>query len=97
MDGSAIAFDVRFVHNGVAPEAGAAMGVSGCKRRNIMCDVNVFVRTNGVEEKVLENVDLIEETDAGMHLVNIFGEERTLRAKMVLYNNSEKRMIFQAL
>ena len=25
-----------------------------------MCDVNVFVVKNGVEEKVLENVDLIE-------------------------------------
>lgn len=62
-----------------------------------MCDVNVFVVKDGVEEKVLENVDLIEEVADGMHLVNIFGEERTLKAKMVLYNNSEKRMIFQSV
>ena len=62
-----------------------------------MCDVNVFVLKNGVEEKVLENVDLIEEVADGMRLVNIFGEERTLKAKMVLYNNSEKRMLFQAM
>lgn len=60
-----------------------------------MCDVNVFIINNGVEEKVLENVDLIEEVAEGMHLVNIFGEERTLKAKMVHYNNSEKRMVFQ--
>ena len=60
-----------------------------------MCDINVFVVKNGVEEKVLENVDLIEEVADGMRLVNIFGEERTLKAKMVLYNNSEKRMLFQ--
>ena len=60
-----------------------------------MCDVNVFVIKNGVEEKVLENVDLIEEVADGMRLVNIFGEERTIKAKMVCYNNSEKRMIFQ--
>ena len=60
-----------------------------------MCDVNVFVVTNGIEEKVLENVDLIEEVAEGMRLVNIFGEERILKAKMVHYNNSEKRMIFQ--
>lgn len=63
--------------------------------RFIMCDVNVFIVNNGVEEKVLENVDLIEEVAGGMHLVNIFGEERTLKAKMVHYNNSEKRMVFQ--
>ena len=59
-----------------------------------MCDVNVFVLNNGVEEKVLENVDLIEEVADGMRLVNIFGEERTLKAKMVHYNNSDKRMLF---
>jgi len=66
-------------------------------RRTAMCDVNVFVRKNGVEEKVLENVDLIEEVTGGMRLVNIFGEEKTLNARMVSYNNSEKRMIFQSL
>ncbi len=60
-----------------------------------MCDVNVFVVKNGVEEKVLDNVDLIEEVADGMRMVNIFGEERTLRAKMVRYDNSEKRIVFQ--
>ena len=60
-----------------------------------MCDINVFIVNDGVEEKVLENVDLIEEIAGGVHLVNIFGEERTIKAKMVLFNNSEKRMVFQ--
>jgi predicted RNA-binding protein len=60
-----------------------------------MCDINVFVLKNGTEEKVLENVDLIEEVPDGLRLVNIFGEERTLRAKMVRFDNSEKRMLFQ--
>lgn len=60
-----------------------------------MCDVNVFILKDGVEEKVLENVDVIEAVDGGMHLVNIFGEERTIRATMINYNNSEKRMLFQ--
>ena len=60
-----------------------------------MCDVNVFIVKNGVEEKVLDNVDLIEEVADGMRLVNIFGEEQTLKAKMIHYNNSDKRMVFQ--
>ena len=60
-----------------------------------MCDVNVFVIKNGIEEKVLENVDLIEAVDDGMRLVSIFGEERMLKAKMIRYNNSDKRMVFQ--
>lgn len=62
-----------------------------------MCDVNVFVMKNGIEEKVLENVDIIEAVAGGMRLVNIFGEERTLNAKMIRYDNSEKRMVFQLL
>lgn len=62
-----------------------------------MCDVNVFLRKDGMEEKILENVDVIEAVDGGMHLVNIFGEERTIQAKMVHYNNSEKRMLFEAV
>lgn len=61
----------------------------------MMCDINVFVKKNGVEEKVLENVELVEESAQGVRLVNIFGEERLIKAKMVLYNNSEKRMVFQ--
>jgi predicted RNA-binding protein len=60
-----------------------------------MCDINVFVLKNGTEEKVLENVDLIEEVAGGLRLVNIFGEERTLKARMVRFDNSEKRMLFQ--
>ena len=62
-----------------------------------MCDINAFVLKGGVEEKVLENVDLVEKTPDGMRLVNIFGEERILNAKIVLYNNSEKRMVFQPI
>lgn len=61
-----------------------------------MCDISVFVEKNGgEEEKVLENVDLIEEVANGMRLVNIFGEERTLNAKMIHFDNSQKRMLFQ--
>lgn len=62
-----------------------------------MCDINVFVVKDGVEEKVLENVDLVERVADSVRLVNIFGEERTIHGTMVSYNNSDKRMVFQAL
>jgi predicted RNA-binding protein len=61
-----------------------------------MCDINVFIVKDGIEEKVLENVDLVEEVAAGMRLVNIFGEERTIKGKMTRFDNSEKRMVFQS-
>lgn len=61
----------------------------------LMCDINVFVIKNGTEEKVLENVDLVQKVAEGMRVVNIFGEERTLNAKMVRFDNSQKRMVFE--
>jgi predicted RNA-binding protein len=61
-----------------------------------MCDINVFMVKDGIEEKVLENVDLVEAVAEGVRLVNIFGEERTINGKMVRFDNSQKRMIFQS-
>ncbi|MDL2321371.1 CooT family nickel-binding protein [Desulfosarcina sp. OttesenSCG-928-B08] len=59
-----------------------------------MCDINVFVVKNGSEEKIMENVDIIKAVPGGVQLVNIFGEERVVNARLVYYNNSEKRMVF---
>lgn len=59
-----------------------------------MCDVTAYLLANGSEEKILENVDVVEETKAGIRLLNIFGEEKFMKARMVRYNNSEKKMIF---
>lgn len=58
-----------------------------------MCDIDAFLITDGGTEKVLEHVELVEDTEGGLRLVNIFGEERILQAKMVHYNNSAKRML----
>lgn len=59
-----------------------------------MCDINVFVVKNGSEEKIMENVDIIKAVPGGVQLVNIFGEERIISARLTYYNNSEKRMVF---
>lgn len=60
-----------------------------------MCDVTAYLVSDGVEEMILENVDVVEETSSGIKLINLFGEERSLHARMVHYNNSEKKMIFK--
>lgn len=60
-----------------------------------MCDISVFIKKNDGEEKVLENVDRVEEViGGGIRLINIFGEEETINARMILYSNSEKKMVF---
>ncbi|MGD8541175.1 MAG: CooT family nickel-binding protein [Desulfobacteraceae bacterium] len=62
-----------------------------------MCDINVFVRREGREQMVMENVDLVEDRGGRFHLTNIFGEEKDVVGRMVAFNNSQKRMVFEAL
>ncbi|MCU0556697.1 MAG: CooT family nickel-binding protein [Desulfobacterales bacterium] len=62
-----------------------------------MCDINVFVRHDGHEQMVMENVDVVEDRGGRFHLTNIFGEEKDVAGKMVVFNNSQKRMVFEAL
>ncbi len=59
-----------------------------------MCDINAYIVKEGIEEKILENVDLVVEVEDGLKLLNIFGEEKTVNARMISYNNSEKKMLF---
>ena len=61
-----------------------------------MCDVNVVLVTEGVEEPVLSHVDEVRQEDGQIRLSNIFGEEKTIRGDFLYYNNSAKKMAFAA-
>jgi predicted RNA-binding protein len=60
-----------------------------------MCEANAFILRNGKEEKVLENVDLVELEGDEVKLVSIFGEQKSLKARLKLYNNSEGKIVFE--
>lgn len=62
-----------------------------------MCDVTAYLLFNGAEEKILDNVDVVEEISDGIRLINIFGEEKSLNAKMVRYDNSAKKMLLASI
>ena len=62
-----------------------------------MCEANAFVLRQGSEEKVLENVDELEVDGDTVRMVNIFGEQKSLRARVKTYNNSEGRIILEPL
>jgi predicted RNA-binding protein len=47
-----------------------------------MCEANAFIIRDGREELLLESVDLLEEEDGQVRLVNIFGEQKVLPAKI---------------
>lgn len=47
-----------------------------------MCEATVYLLKNGQEETILESVDLFESDGDQIRLVNIFGEERKVKAKI---------------
>jgi predicted RNA-binding protein len=60
-----------------------------------MCEANAFILKDGKEEKILESVDLVELNGDEVKLVSIFGEQKTLRARLKFYNNSEGKIVFE--
>ncbi len=60
-----------------------------------MCEAHAFLLKNGQEEKIMESVDLVEMEGNEVKLINIFGEQKTLKASLKLYNNSDGKIIFE--
>ena len=59
-----------------------------------MCEAHAFILKDGKEEKILENVDLVEMEDDKVKLINIFGEQKILKARLKVYNNTERKVVF---
>ena len=62
-----------------------------------MCDMAAFIVTDGTEEKILESVDFVEADGDVFELTNIFGEHKTLRARLKCIDNSEGKLLFEPL
>ena len=61
-----------------------------------MCEANAYWSANGKEDLVLESVDVVEpQPDGGFLLVNIFGQQKTLKAKLKRMNLVDHRVVFE--
>ncbi len=47
-----------------------------------MCEANAYMIRDGQEELIMEAVDKIEPEDHGLRLVNIFGDQKFLHARI---------------
>lgn len=59
-----------------------------------MCDQRVVLLDNGEETLVLESVERMEMVDDGMRVMNIFGEEKVVKA--VFHSWSNNTMVLHA-
>jgi predicted RNA-binding protein len=62
-----------------------------------MCEANAYIEKDGREELVLESVDLIEpREDGGFLLVDIFGQQKTVKARLKSMNLVNHRIVFHS-
>ncbi|HUL31406.1 MAG TPA: CooT family nickel-binding protein [Thermodesulfobacteriota bacterium] len=47
-----------------------------------MCESNAYVVKEGKEELVLEDVSLLRPEQGGVHLQNVFGEQKWIKARI---------------
>ena len=62
-----------------------------------MCEAHAFILRGKEEEKLLENVDMIEVDGDEIKMINIFGEQKILKARIRSYNNSESKILLEAI
>jgi predicted RNA-binding protein len=52
------------------------------KGDGVMCEASAYIVKNGNEELVLESVDILESGDDEVNMINIFGERKTVKARI---------------
>jgi predicted RNA-binding protein len=62
-----------------------------------MCEAHAFLLKNDGEEKLLENVDQVDVDGDEIRMINIFGEQKILKARIKSYNGSKNKIVLEAL
>jgi predicted RNA-binding protein len=60
-----------------------------------MCEAHAFILKDGEEKMFLESVDLIKFEEDEISLVSIFGEQKILKARLKLYDNTNQKIVFE--
>jgi len=62
-----------------------------------MCEAHAYLLKDGKEEKLLEDVDELEVEGDNVRMINIFGEQKIVKAKVKRYQNRESKILLEAL
>jgi len=61
-----------------------------------MCEASAYILRDDQEELILKSVDVLEPQDTGgFLLVDIFGNQKTIKAKLKRMNLVEHKIIFE--
>lgn len=62
-----------------------------------MCEAHAYILKDGTEEKVLESVDQVTVKNNEIWMVNIFGEQKILKARLLSYNANERKILLEVI
>jgi predicted RNA-binding protein len=60
-----------------------------------MCEATAYIIRDGKEELVLDSVDLLEPDNGNIRMVNIFGEQKILPAKIKRLSLVDHKIILE--
>ena len=60
-----------------------------------MCEATAYLIRDGKEEKLLESVDIVEPDNGKLRIVNIFGEQKLVDAKIKKLNLVEHKIVLE--
>ncbi|MBW1920345.1 MAG: CooT family nickel-binding protein [Deltaproteobacteria bacterium] len=62
-----------------------------------MCEAHAFIVKDGEEKRLLESVDELQVEGDQIRMVNIFGEQKILKARIKSYNSTERKIVLEAV
>ena len=60
-----------------------------------MCEANAYLIESGEETLVMENVDVLRPEENGIYLQDIFGGQRTIKARIKELNLVDHRILLE--
>ncbi len=62
-----------------------------------MCESSVYMLKDGKEELLIEDVDLMEQEEDEIRVVNIFGEEKRVKARIKSLSLVEHKILLEPI
>jgi predicted RNA-binding protein len=62
-----------------------------------MCEAHAFVLQDHTETRLLDSVDELEINGDEIRMINIFGEQKIIKGTLKSYNNSQRKILIEAL
>jgi predicted RNA-binding protein len=65
------------------------------QRRKKMCEANAYLVKDGQEKLIMESVDILRPEGKGTYLQDIFGGQRTIKARIKEMNLVDHRILLE--